>query len=87
MLPLDALREAPHSAESERAVLAGALLDPALLESALEIVTPEDFHLDPHRHLVVTACSHRCIRRDAVDLPSTSSAAPSASSTAAGDEW
>lgn len=49
MLPLESLREAPHSAESERAVLAGALLDPAHLEGALEILTPEDFHLDTHR--------------------------------------
>ncbi len=39
----------PHSEESERAVLAGALLDPALLPSVSGRLTPEDFYSDRHR--------------------------------------
>ena len=39
----------PHSDESERAVLAGALLDPALLPVVVGRLTPEDFYTERHR--------------------------------------
>jgi replicative DNA helicase len=39
----------PHSDESERAVLAGALLDPALLPVVVGRLAPEDFYSERHR--------------------------------------
>jgi replicative DNA helicase len=39
----------PHSDESERAVLAGALLDPALLPVVVGRLAPEDFYTERHR--------------------------------------
>ncbi|MGB5175691.1 MAG: DnaB-like helicase N-terminal domain-containing protein, partial [Thermoanaerobaculia bacterium] len=44
----------PHSDESERAVLAGALLDPALLPTVSGRLLPDDFYSDRHRTLFRT---------------------------------
>ena len=44
----------PHSEESERAVLAGALLDPALLPSVSGRLLPDDFYTERHRILFRT---------------------------------
>ena len=41
----------PHSEESERAVLAGVLLDPARLSAVSERLTSEDFYSERHRSL------------------------------------
>jgi replicative DNA helicase len=41
----------PHSEESERAVLGGILLDPAVLPTISGRLRPEDFYLDRHRVL------------------------------------
>jgi replicative DNA helicase len=41
----------PHSEESERAILAGVMLDSALLASVSSRLTPEDFYSDPHKVL------------------------------------
>lgn len=54
---IDALQEQkslPHSDESERAVLAGALLDPALLPSVSGRLTAGDFYSERHRILYRT---------------------------------
>ncbi len=42
-------RALPHSDESERAVLAGAPLDPALLPVVVGRLAPEDFYTERHR--------------------------------------
>lgn len=47
----------PHSEESERAVLAGALLDPELLPSVSARLTAEDFYSERHRILYRTMLS------------------------------
>jgi len=44
----------PHSEESERAVLAGALLDPALLPTVSGRLLPDDFYSERHRILYRT---------------------------------
>jgi len=44
-------RSLPHSDESERAVLAAALLDPAKLPAVSERLTSEDFYSERHRLL------------------------------------
>ncbi|HVT19127.1 MAG TPA: replicative DNA helicase [Thermoanaerobaculia bacterium] len=41
----------PHSEESERAVLGGVLLDPAILPTIAGRLRPEDFYLDRHQTL------------------------------------
>ena len=41
----------PHSEESERAVLGGILLDPAVLPTIAGRLRPDDFYLDRHRVL------------------------------------
>lgn len=51
----------PHSDESERAVLAGALLDPALLPVVVGRLAPEDFYSE----------RHRTIFRSMIDLQAT----------------
>lgn len=56
-LMIDTLQEQrslPHSEESERAVLAGAMLDPALLPSVSGRLTAEDFYSERHRILYRT---------------------------------
>ena len=42
-------KNVPHSEESERAVLAGVLLDPGLIPSVSARLTPEDFYAERHR--------------------------------------
>lgn len=49
--PLAARKGLPHSEESERAVLAGILLDPKRLPAVTERLTPEDFYAERHRTL------------------------------------
>ncbi len=49
--PLAAQKSLPHSEESERAVLAGVLLDPGRLPAVSERLTAEDFYSDRHRRL------------------------------------
>jgi replicative DNA helicase len=51
---LQSQKTLPHSDESERAVLAGALLDPALLPSVSGRLLPDDFYLERHRILYRT---------------------------------
>jgi replicative DNA helicase len=41
----------PRSAESERAVLGGLMLDPGRLAEVQELVKPEDFYRESHQHL------------------------------------
>jgi replicative DNA helicase len=43
----------PHSAESERAILAGLLLDPSRIPAARAALDPEDWYLDRHRDIWV----------------------------------
>ena len=50
-------RSLPHSEESERAVLAGAMLDPALLPSVSGRLTADDFYAERHRILYRTMLS------------------------------
>ena len=47
-------RSLPHSEESERAVLAGAMLDPGLLPSVSGRLTADDFYSERHRILYRT---------------------------------
>ncbi len=47
----------PHSEESERAVLAGAMLDPALLPTVSGRLTADDFYTERHRILFRTMLS------------------------------
>ena len=57
---IDTLQEQkslPHSEESERAVLAGAMLDPELLPSVSGRLTAEDFYAERHRILYRTMLS------------------------------
>jgi len=49
--PLATHRSLPHSEESERAVLAGILLDPKRLPAVSERLTAEDFYSERHRAL------------------------------------
>lgn len=44
-------RSLPHSAESERAILGGILLDNALISQAIELLRPEDFYAPSHRRI------------------------------------
>ena len=54
---LQSQKTLPHSDESERAVLAGALLDPALLPSVSGRLLPDDFYSERHRILYRTMLS------------------------------
>src|ERR1700730_10121541 len=47
--PLPQQKPLPHSEESERAVLGGILLDPAVLPTIAGRLRPDDFYLDRHR--------------------------------------
>ncbi len=42
-------RPLPHSAESERAILGGVLLDNSLVNQAIELLKPEDFYVRAHQ--------------------------------------
>ena len=44
-------RALPHSAESERAILGGVLLDNSLISQAIELLRPEDFYVPSHRRI------------------------------------
>src|SRR6478672_10694607 len=46
-------RSLPHSAEAERAILGGILLDNALISQAIELLRPEDFYVPSHRRIFV----------------------------------
>jgi len=49
--PVAANKSLPHSEESERAVLAGVLLDPTRLPAVSERLTADDFYSERHRTL------------------------------------
>ncbi len=49
--PVATHKSLPHSEESERAVLAGVLLDPTRLPAVSERLTAEDFYSERHRRL------------------------------------
>ena len=44
-------RSLPHSAESERAILGGILLDNALISQSIELLRPDDFYVPSHRRI------------------------------------
>ena len=46
-------RSLPHSAEAERAILGGILLDNALISQAIELLRPEDFYVPSHRRILL----------------------------------
>ena len=46
-------RALPHSAEAERAILGGVLLDNALISQAVELLRPEDFYVPSHRRVFI----------------------------------
>lgn len=46
-------RALPHSAEAERAILGGVLLDNALISQAVELLRPEDYYVPSHRRIFV----------------------------------
>jgi replicative DNA helicase len=47
-------RALPHSAESERAILGGVLLDNSLVSQAIELLRPEDFYVPSHRRIFMS---------------------------------
>lgn len=47
-------RSLPNSAESERAVLGGIILDYSLISQAIELLRPEDFYVPSHRRIFIT---------------------------------
>src|SRR5688572_1790862 len=44
-------RSLPHSAEAERAILGGILIDNGLISQAIELLRPEDFYIPSHRRI------------------------------------
>ena len=44
-------RALPNSAEAERAILGGILLDNGLISQAIELLKPEDFYVPSHRRI------------------------------------
>src|SRR5918992_1295583 len=44
-------RALPNSAEAERAILGGVVLDNALISQAIELLRPEDFYVPSHRRI------------------------------------
>src|SRR2546426_7781506 len=44
-------RSLPHSAEAERAILGGIILDNGLISQAIELLRPEDFYVPSHRRV------------------------------------
>jgi replicative DNA helicase len=46
-------RSLPHSAEAERAILGGVILDNGLISQAIELLRPEDFYVPSHRRIFV----------------------------------
>ena len=54
-------RSLPNSAEAERAILGGIILDNGLISQAIELLRPEDFYVPSHRRifLAMTALFER----------------------------
>ncbi|MFN2516875.1 MAG: replicative DNA helicase [Pyrinomonadaceae bacterium] len=46
-------RSLPSSAEAERAILGGVILDNGLISQAIELLRPEDFYVPSHRRIFV----------------------------------
>jgi replicative DNA helicase len=46
-------RALPNSAEAERAILGGVVLDNGLISQAIELLRPEDFYVPSHRRIFV----------------------------------
>src|SRR5678815_4974388 len=46
-------RALPNSAEAERAILGGVVLDNSLISQAIELLKPEDFYVPSHRRIFV----------------------------------
>jgi replicative DNA helicase len=46
-------RSLPNSAEAERAILGGVVLDNGLISQAIELLRPEDFYVPSHRRIFV----------------------------------
>ena len=46
-------RALPHSAEAERAILGGIVLDNSLISQAIELIKPEDLYVPSHRRIFV----------------------------------
>lgn len=46
-------RALPHSAEAERAILGGVVLDNSLISQAIELIKPEDLYVPSHRRIFV----------------------------------
>src|SRR4026207_139082 len=44
-------RSLPHSAEAERAILGGIVIDNGLISQAIELLKPEDFYVPSHRRI------------------------------------
>lgn len=44
-------RSLPHSAEAERAILGGILIDNGLISQAIELLRPEDFYIPSHQRI------------------------------------
>src|SRR5947207_8483559 len=46
-------RSLPNSAEAERAILGGIILDNGLISQAIELLRPEDFYVPSHRRIFI----------------------------------
>src|SRR6266576_5470432 len=46
-------RSLPNSAEAERAILGGIILDNGLISQAIELLRPEDFYVTSHRRVFI----------------------------------
>ena len=57
----------PYSEESERAVLAGILLDPAQIQIVSGVLLPEDFHSEVHR-ILYRSMLHLLAQETTIDL-------------------
>ena len=64
---LQAPKSLPHSAESERAVLAGVLLEPQVLPTVAGRLVPDDFYFEKHQ-LVYEALLHLQRQQVEIDL-------------------
>ncbi|MGH9906316.1 MAG: replicative DNA helicase [Pyrinomonadaceae bacterium] len=50
-------RALPNSAEAERAILGGVILDNALISQSIELLKPEDFYVPSHRRIFLAMIS------------------------------
>lgn len=46
-------RSLPHTAEAERAILGGIVIDNGLISQAIELLKPEDFYVPSHRRIFI----------------------------------